>query len=85
MNSYLIISLILFFLFIKLKQKYKGAVLGSFLILIFTTRFFIEFLKPEQADFNLFFLIMGQYLSIPFVVIGLFLLIFSLIRRNKKV
>ena len=83
--SYLIISLILFFLFIKLKQKYKGAVLRSFLILIFTTRFFIEFLKPEQADFNLFFLTMGQYLSIPFVVIGLFLLIFSLIRRNKKV
>jgi phosphatidylglycerol---prolipoprotein diacylglyceryl transferase len=42
------------------------------MILIFAARFFIEFLKEPQVDFeNQMLLNMGQWLSIPFVVAGL--------------
>jgi prolipoprotein diacylglyceryltransferase len=40
---------------------------------VFTFRFFIEFLKKEQVDFEQGMLLdMGQLLSIPFVIIGVY-------------
>jgi prolipoprotein diacylglyceryltransferase len=45
---------------------------GLCLTLIFTFRFFIEFLKENQVSFeDGMSLNMGQWLSIPFVIIGL--------------
>jgi prolipoprotein diacylglyceryltransferase len=53
------------------------------LILIFGTRFFIEFLKEPQVGFEQgMSLNMGQWLSIPFVLAGTVAL--YLIYRGKK-
>ncbi|MEL6674345.1 MAG: prolipoprotein diacylglyceryl transferase [Bacteroidota bacterium] len=62
------------YLFFKtqLRQK-RGFLTGLFLILVFGSRFLIEFVKIEQADFQASFLdtlTLGQWLSIPFVLLG---------------
>lgn len=67
--------------------KYRGQTLkvgtltGLFFICIFGSRFLIEFLKlPESIDHSFFH--MGQYLSLPFILLGVLLLI---IPRRKDV
>ncbi len=81
--AYLIIGCILFFVYFKSKKHRNGVVLSLFLILIFITRFFIEFVKVEQADFTVSFLTLGQYLSIPFILFGIGFLCYS-IKQNKN-
>ena len=75
--SYLLIFAVLFlaYRFSKIKQ-YSGALLGAFLVLIFTARFAIEFVKIKQAAYSseLAFST-GQLLSVPFFVVGLVLLV----------
>nr|WP_239060651.1 prolipoprotein diacylglyceryl transferase [Bacteroides sp. 519] len=69
--------LLFFFIMIYLYKKYstklhRGFFFGLCLTLIFTFRFFIEFLKENQVtfedgmQFN-----MGQWLSVPFIILGL--------------
>lgn len=49
-----------------------GFFFGLCITLIFTARFFIEFTKDIQKDFEASMLLnMGQLLSIPFVIVGL--------------
>ena len=49
-----------------------GFYFGYCLATIFTFRFFVEFLKVEQVDFERGMLLdMGQLLSIPFIIIGI--------------
>lgn len=56
----------------------QGFLFGMFLILIFTARFFIEFLKENQEAFEeAMTLNMGQWLSIPFVLVGVASLFWS--------
>jgi prolipoprotein diacylglyceryl transferase len=58
-----------------------GFYFGFCLATIFTFRFFIEFLKKEQVDFEQGMpLDMGQLLSIPFVILGTW----CMIRAKKK-
>lgn len=58
----------------------KGFMFGILCFVFFTERFLVEFLKENQSDFeNAMALNMGQILSIPFVLIGIFILI-----RSKK-
>jgi prolipoprotein diacylglyceryl transferase len=78
--SYLIIFVLLYFIYNKQGAQLKqGLIFGLFLILLFTARFFIEFIKEVQVNFEQgMSLNMGQWLSIPFVVIGVFLLYRSL-------
>ena len=53
-------------------HKYPGLIFGIFLICVFLSRFFIEFLKEVQASFeNNMILDMGQILSIPFIIAGI--------------
>jgi prolipoprotein diacylglyceryltransferase len=82
---YLIAFFILLFLYWK-KEKFKqqGFIFGWFLIMIFGARFFIEFVKIGQTarDFELT-LNTGQLLSIPFVLIGIYLVYRS--TKNKQV
>lgn len=53
-----------------------GALLGLFLSILFTGRFLIEITKVEQADFAVDWVVgMGQLLSIPLVLAGLYMLI----------
>ena len=55
-----------------------GVNFGIFLILVFASRFFIEFVKEDQVGFEAAMkLNMGQWLSIPFVLGGLLILIYS--------
>jgi prolipoprotein diacylglyceryl transferase len=72
---YLLIFLILIYLYYKKYAKLKpGFFLGLFLILLFSSRFCIEFLKENQVGFeDKMPLNMGQILSIPFVVLGIYL------------
>lgn len=60
----------------------KGFLLGLLCVALFTERFFDEFLKENQAAFeNDLALNMGQILSIPFVLFGVYMMWRS--RTNK--
>lgn len=72
--AYLLTFILLYGLFFKTNIKYaQGRVFGLFLIAVFGFRFFIEFYKANQVAFEADLqLNMGQYLSIPLVLIGLY-------------
>jgi len=72
---YLIIFIFLITLYYKKYPKTRqGLFIGLFFILVFTARFFIEFIKDDQVDFEAgMFLNMGQLLSIPFIIAGIIL------------
>ena len=56
----------------------EGLLLGIFFIGIFLSRFFIEFVKENQVSFEEgMTLNMGQLLKIPFVLLGIFLIVRS--------
>ena len=56
-----------------------GLYFGLCLTLIFAFRFFIEFIKKEQVDFEKGMMLdMGQLLSIPFVLVGIYFVIRSI-------
>lgn len=55
---------------------YRGVLLGNTLVWVFVARFLIEFVKERQVPFeDQMTLDVGQVLSIPFILLGLFLLI----------
>jgi phosphatidylglycerol:prolipoprotein diacylglycerol transferase len=55
-----------------------GRIFGVFLIVLWTLRFVYEFLKKNQVDFeDQMTLNMGQLLSIPFVLVGIYVLVRS--------
>uniref|UniRef100_UPI003216B8E4 prolipoprotein diacylglyceryl transferase n=1 Tax=uncultured Draconibacterium sp. TaxID=1573823 RepID=UPI003216B8E4 len=89
--AYLISFGILSYLYWRTSAKNRpGLLLGAFFILIFTARFFIEFIKEDQETFEAGMLLnMGQWLSIPFVLGGAFLVMRAIKRpevvfKNKK-
>jgi len=83
---YLAISLILFLLWKSGKvQKYKGFLFGLGLSLIFTQRFLMEFLKENQVAFEENLLLnMGQMLSLPLIIIGILIIVWSLKKFASK-
>jgi phosphatidylglycerol---prolipoprotein diacylglyceryl transferase len=82
-GSYLLFFFILLGIYLKYRDNLQdGFILGAFFVLIFSARFFIEFLKENQETFEEGLkLNMGQILSIPFVIGGIVLMI---LRRPKK-
>ncbi|MBN1301621.1 MAG: prolipoprotein diacylglyceryl transferase [Melioribacteraceae bacterium] len=74
--AYLAIFFMLFKLYRSGYQKLKdGTFLGLFLIFVFGFRFFVEFLKENQTYFEEgMALNMGQILSVPLVILGVYLL-----------
>ena len=59
------------------KQAYKreGLLLGVFLEIIFFTRFMLEFIKNDQEAFEENYILnMGQLLSLPFIIWGVYLI-----------
>ena len=84
--AYFIFFLIMLYLYKNNKASKPGFLFGIVLVLIFTFRFFIEFIKENQSDFesNLF-LDMGQILSIPLVLIGLYYAFIYKPRKCSKV
>jgi prolipoprotein diacylglyceryl transferase len=83
--AYLTIFIILFTIYWRKKGEHlQGTLISLTCILIFTARFFIEFLKEDQVAFETTMkLNMGQWLSIPFVILGCVWLYLS-IRNNKR-
>ena len=81
--AYAILFLILIGLYIRQKGIIpQGQLFGLFLSLLFGFRFFVEFLKEEQVGFEEGLpLNMGQMLSVPFFVIGLYFVF----RSRKKI
>ena len=62
-------------------EKRPGLIFGTFLVGIFLSRFFIEFIKNDQEAFEADMVLnMGQWLSIPFVLLGLFFIIRAYMR-----
>ena len=82
--SYLVIFLLLFYMFNKtnLKDK-KGFIFSVFLICLFSVRFFIEYFKEVQVQFEQsMFINMGQILSIQFIIIGFIIMVYVLKKSN---
>ena len=77
--AYLVIFIILLLTYQKKFPKLpEGMLFGLFLVLVFTFRFFVEFIKEVQEEFEASLTLnMGQLLSIPFVLIGIYFLIRS--------
>ena len=80
--AYLLIFVILYAMYKSEKiRKADGLIFGYFLILLFLARFIIEFFKENQEAFeNSMPINMGQILSIPFILIGLGLIVW----KSKK-
>lgn len=65
----------------KNAQTRPGLLFGTFFIGIFLTRFLIEFIKNDQTAFEAdMTLNMGQWLSIPFILAGIFFIIYAMRR-----
>ncbi|GAB3259268.1 prolipoprotein diacylglyceryl transferase [Larkinella harenae] len=81
--SCLVLCLVLFWFWNRHKQNTpRGSLLGIFLIVVFSLRFFYEYLKENQVEFeNTLALNMGQILSIPAVLAGIYLLVTSSRKR----
>lgn len=83
---YLLVFGLLFWLWKRMPTKLgSGFFAGLFFLLIFGFRFFIEYLKLPQSTLidesklgN-----MGQLLSVPFIVVGIFLIIYSFLGKRK--
>ena len=76
---YLFSFFVLMYLYWRTNVKKKmGFIFGAFLILIFSARFIIEFVKEVQEPWEAgMALNMGQILSIPFILVGIFMLWYS--------
>jgi prolipoprotein diacylglyceryl transferase len=72
---YIFIFALLFFLYWKTDAREKsGYLFGLFLVLLWTVRFVVEYVKESQGGFEsaLGLFSTGQWLSIPFILIGLY-------------
>jgi prolipoprotein diacylglyceryl transferase len=85
--AYLAIFVLLSRLYWSKKGEHIQGILISLLcILVFTARFFIEFVKEPQVAFEATMKInMGQLLSIPFILLGLAGLYWSLTKKKRAV
>lgn len=76
-----LLCIVIFIILWVVYKKYQsrppeGALFGSFLALLFSGRFLLEFTKINQAAFASNWSInMGQWLSLPLIIIGLWLLV----------
>ena len=78
-GTYLLLGLFLMWLYWKkLDKLYRGTFVGIFMIVCFGSRFLIEFIKNDQVAFEADRVLnQGQLLSIPFVLLGIGMLIYA--------
>lgn len=83
--SYLIGFIVLVWVYKKGDAKPKpGLLFGLFLIFIFATRFVIEFIKEPQVGFEeTMMLNMGQWLSVPFIIAGVYFIVKALLTKAQ--
>lgn len=64
----------------------EGLLFGVFLEIVFVTRFALEFIKNDQELFEANHVLnMGQWLSIPFIILGVYLIIRAYSNSSKAV
>lgn len=67
-------------------QERKGLIFGVFLTWLFSARFFIEFIKNVQVEFEEgMALNMGQWLSMPFIIAGVLLIVYALSHEREHI
>jgi prolipoprotein diacylglyceryl transferase len=73
--SYLAIAGVMFYGYLKwVNRMADGFLIGVYMILMFSTRFFLEIFKTRQASYGFEnYLSVGQWLSIPFIIAGIYL------------
>ena len=74
---YIPVFFILFYMYWKTDARNKpGLIFGTFLVLLWTVRFGVEFVKESQKGFEEYpmfnALSTGQWLSIPFIILGFY-------------
>ncbi|MBQ0016971.1 MAG: prolipoprotein diacylglyceryl transferase [Bacteroidales bacterium] len=77
--SYLIIFAVSYAVYLRKKGNlHNGRLFGWWLVALFGVRLLVEFVKENQVDFeNGMLLDMGQILSIPFILLGIAMIILS--------
>ncbi len=77
-SGYFLVFILLAFLYYRRPtlRRYRGLLFSIFLVLMFTVRFLVEFIKEPQSAYEVgMFLNMGQLLSIPFLLYGGYLFV----------
>lgn len=74
---YIPVFFILFYMYWRTDARNKpGLLFGTFLVLLWSVRFFVEFVKDSQGGFEKMpifnTLSTGQWLSIPFIILGFY-------------
>jgi len=87
--GYIFVFLFLFYAYWKTNAREKqGLLFGWFLILLWTVRFIVEFVKESQGGFfetDLGLFSTGQWLSIPFIVAGVIFVVLAKKRPQTAV
>ena len=74
---YIFIFVICYFIYRLCKNLPNGLLSSILFCLVFLARFFVEFIKVRQADYaHNSFLSVGQYLSLPLIILGFIFTIF---------
>ncbi len=84
---YLLTFVVLIVMYYKFDQgrRHPGMLFGVGLIGIFLSRFFIEYIKQTQESWEEgMTLLMGQWLSIPFILLGVICVVLSYTERFKS-
>lgn len=87
---YLAIFGICMWMYWRMKSQYRpGLIFGVFLTLVFGSRFLIEYVKNVQENWEIAMratwgIDQGQLLSIPFVVLGVWLIVRALVRPKVE-
>ncbi len=82
--AYLVVFVLTMYLYWNTDAKHrKGLITGIGILIIFLFRFFVEFIKNVQVDSEIALrestgLILGQWLSIPFIIWGIWLIVTAL-------
>lgn len=84
---YTILGLVLLAIYrYRLDKLKRGTIIGIFFTALFGMRFLIEFIKEPQVGFEENMVLnMGQLLSIPFILLGIALLVYSLVKGKPAV
>jgi phosphatidylglycerol:prolipoprotein diacylglycerol transferase len=84
-STFLLFVVLMLIWRIKRRETMPGLLFGVFFILLFTARFFHEFIKENQVAFeDDLTLNMGQWLSIPMVLLGIITLLVQLKRTKNQ-
>lgn len=81
---FILFGLLMWMYWKKNAEERPGLLFGVFFIGIFLPRFLIEFVKNNQVAFeDSMTLNMGQWLSIPFIIAGILLVVYAMMRPRQ--